>query len=637
MLTAWRLCRFKSVTEPTSLPLAPLTVFTGANSAGKSTIIQSMLLTAQTMQSPVQGRPVVLNGHMSRLGSFTDLVSGGDDDLEISIGFDLSANAPISSRVAVKQPYAYRRADAVEQISVQYSFTSRPGPNDYEGKELLVLQPSLVESSVDVTYAAEGKTLKESFHVRRASETILDRLRTLQLSNATLDEADIESLRYQIIKEPRKGLSNRLVGAAAKTEAVGCSMSHFLPRSLSVRFDEISAEVNAQLAMLIEPNTFRQYGGRYTKTHVSNEAAAFIADLLESTLAQNEELIGRHGLSSVGKRSVDQAITSFRRTYDLAELQRLYTRLPGRDISFIFTVLGAERQAIEKLLRGSRGAALNLQTMFPSEHVRLALDLVQFFFLRSVKYLGPLRDEPKPVYPLAGSSDPGDVGFRGEFTAAVFHVHKNTAIEYISSRAFEDDISDVSAQPTSLGIAVQDWLAYMGVGQGLETHDLGKLGHELKITAAGSDLKHDLTQVGVGVSQVLPILVLALLADPGSTLIFEQPELHLHPKVQSRLADFFVAMTKLGKQCIVETHSEYMINRLRYLAAADAGDQVATSAAVYFVTKSGERSDYKRITLDELGGFDTWPPGFFDESEHATSRLLQQSLRKRRAKRGVTR
>jgi predicted ATPase len=633
MLTSWRLCQFKSVTELTPLEIAPLTVFTGANSAGKSTIIQSMLLTAQTMQSPVYGRPVVLNGHMSRLGSFTDLVSGGDDDSEITIGFDLSAGTAtkFGSRARPPKLYAYRRGSTIEQVSVQYSFTSRPGPNDGEGKDLLLLQPSLVESMAEVTFASEGRLQKESIHVKRAVDPVFDRLRSLQLGDAVLDPGDVEALRYQVIKEPRK--SSRLEDPRLKGDAVGCNLMHFIPRSLALRYDEVAAEVSAQLATIVEPNSYRMLASRHAEKRVPGGAVEFIVELLRGTLAQNEELTGRHGLSSLGKRNVETALEGFQKTGDVGELQRLYRRLPGRDVSFLFTVLGAERATIEKLLRGSRSSKLALQTVYPGDHFQLGADFVHDYFLRSVKYLGPLRDEPKPVYPLAGSSDPADVGFKGEFTAAVLHVHKNTVVEYIPSGAFEESASEVDSKPVSLAAAVQDWLSYMGVGKGFETSDLGKLGHELKVITEGSSLKHDLTQVGVGVSQVLPILVLALLADAGSTLIFEQPELHLHPRVQSRLADFFVSMTKLGKQCIVETHSEYLINRLRYRAAADVGDEVARSTAVYFVTKNGERSDYSRIKLDELGGFDTWPSGFFDESEEATARLLRQSLRKRRAKR----
>ena len=381
MLTRWRLNRFKSVTERTDLRVAPLTVFTGANSAGKSTIIQSMLLTAQTMQSPVYSRPVVLNGHMSRLGSFTDLVSGGDDDLEISIGFDIASGAGAGARLFAKSPFMYRRGDAVEQISVQFSFSSRPGPNDREGKELLVLQPSLIESSIEVSFQQDGRTQKESIHIRRSPESILDKLRRLQLSGNILDEADIDTLRYDVVKESRKGQSSRSQETGVKTDSVGCALVHFLPRNVSVRFDQVSAEVNAQLATIIEPNSsYGNYGARHAEGKIPEEAANYIVELLRNILAQNEESTGRHGLSSMGKRHVDEVLNIFSRSRDLGDIRRLYKRLPGRDISFIFTVLGSERTVIEKLLRGSRGASLALQSTYTHDQVQQGTELVHYYF-----------------------------------------------------------------------------------------------------------------------------------------------------------------------------------------------------------------------------------------------------------------
>lgn len=636
MLTGWRVCQFKSITEKTSLKIEPLTIFTGSNSAGKSTVIQSMLLTAQTMQSSVYSRPVVLNGHMSRLGSFTDLVSGGDDSLEIEIGFDLAARPPGYGAVARSQSMMHRRDLGIEHVSVQYSFTSRPGPNDDEGNDLLLLQPSLVESSVEVSYVdGDERTQKESFHVRRATDSIYDRLRSLQLGSAVLDADDLESMRYQVLKEPKTRILSGLDTSRLKMDAVGCELMHFLPQRVTVRYDQVAAEVSEQIATLVDPSAYRIYGLRRYGSVIPESAVIYIVDLLVNTLNQNEESRGVHGLSSLGRRHLEQALGAFSRTRDLGEINKLYRRLPARDVSFVVAVLGSEVSTIEKLLRAGRSQSLALQTTFPGERFRSALELVRYYFVRGVKYLGPLRDEPKPVYPLAGSSDPSDVGFKGEFTAAVLHIHKSSVISYIPSKEFLDGGTADGAIAAALGVAVQDWLSYVGVGDGFETSDLGKLGHELKILSGGSSLKHDLTQVGVGVSQVLPILVLALLAEPGSTLIFEQPELHLHPRVQSRLADFFVSMTRLGKQCVVETHSEYLINRLRYRAAADASDEVARTSAIYFVTKEGERSIYRRISLDELGGFDAWPPGFFDESEEATARLLRESLRKRRLRRGA--
>ena len=193
---------------------------------------------------------------------------------------------------------------------------------------------------------------------------------------------------------------------------------------------------------------------------------------------------------------------------------------------------------------------------------------VDRFFSTSVRYLGPLRDEPKLLYPLSPTADPSDVGLKGEHTAAVLELHKNRQVNYIPTSAFSEPEIDPQPETRSLKEAVVDWLQYLGVAEGVDSRDRGKLGHELTVRISGANRSHDLTHVGVGVSQVLPILVASLLSDPDTTLIFEQPELHLHPKVQTLLGDFFLSLTQLGKQCILETHSEYLINRIRFRIAA---------------------------------------------------------------------
>src|SRR5688500_15934850 len=90
MFNSCTLEHFKSVYDRSPLQMAPLTIFAGANSSGKSTLIQSLLLTAQTLQSPVQSRPIVLNGHILRLGTFNDVVSDTSESGEIMIGFRLT-------------------------------------------------------------------------------------------------------------------------------------------------------------------------------------------------------------------------------------------------------------------------------------------------------------------------------------------------------------------------------------------------------------------------------------------------------------------------------------------------------------------------------------------------------------------
>jgi predicted ATPase len=255
------------------------------------------------------------------------------------------------------------------------------------------------------------------------------------------------------------------------------------------------------------------------------------------------------------------------------------------------------------------------------------------FFATSLKYLGPLRDAPKPLYPLAPAADPHDVGLRGEHTASILELHKNKKIKYIPSSHFKEPTVNRKTVTRTLEAAVIDWLQYLGVASSVKSRDQGKLGHELKVSLANSETTHDLTHVGVGVSQVLPILVMCLLADNDSTLVFEQPELHLHPKVQTLLGDFFLSMALCNKQCIVETHSEYFIDRLRFrIAAATAENELNSLAKIYFVEKPSLSSSFREVVINEYGAIPDWPDDFFDQSQKQAEEILRAALNKKRKK-----
>src|SRR5262249_48960195 len=145
----------------------------------------------------------------------------------------------------------------------------------------------------------------------------------------------------------------------------------------------------------------------------------------------------------------------------------------------------------------------------------------------------------------------------------------------------------------------------------------------------GLNKYHDLTNVGVGVSQVLPIVLMALLSEPGSLLIFEQPELHLHPRVQTRLADFFISIALSGKQCLLETHSEYLIHRLRRRIAEAPGDELTELSRLYFVERENGLTSCRPVDITRYGAILDWPLDFFDQAQVESERILTAASAKR--------
>ena len=119
--------------------------------------------------------------------------------------------------------------------------------------------------------------------------------------------------------------------------------------------------------------------------------------------------------------------------------------------------------------------------------------------------------------------------------------------------------------------------------------------------------------MGIGVSQVLPVLVVAYFAPPGSTIVLEEPEIHLHPLAQSILAELFVTISKERKvQFIVETHSEHLFRRMQTLIAKQ--QITLNDTAMYFVERDGKIATLRPLELDDFGRVSNWPPGFFGDA-----------------------
>jgi predicted ATPase len=258
----------------------------------------------------------------------------------------------------------------------------------------------------------------------------------------------------------------------------------------------------------------------------------------------------------------------------------------------------------------------------PGRSLDDAVDYTRDFFVRQIKYLGPLREEPKALYPLQHSADPQDVGLHGEHTAAVLHRFRLSEIQYVPPSCFIESSTDTGLKVATLEEAVFEWLRYLDVAASVDTSDEGKFGYGLKVWVEGGRAPHDLTHVGVGVSQVLPIVVMCLLASRDTTIVLEQPELHLNPKVQTRLADFFLSLAMIQKQCLIETHSEYLINRLRLRAAKAAGRSVSELMKLYFVEKAGGFTTYRDVMINEFGSLTSWPKDFIDQNQREIEDIL---------------
>ena len=147
-------------------------------------------------------------------------------------------------------------------------------------------------------------------------------------------------------------------------------------------------------------------------------------------------------------------------------------------------------------------------------------------------------------------------------------------------------------------------------------------GRRLFISDEASHLELAPPDLGVGIAQIIPVVVAAVEQTEALTLI-EQPELHLHPALQANLAEVFIARANLGLgPVILETHSEHLILRiLRRIRETHEGDLpeghpglVPNLVSVIYVGKQDGQIGASQLRIDETGEFrDRWPKGFFEE------------------------
>jgi predicted ATPase len=143
-----------------------------------------------------------------------------------------------------------------------------------------------------------------------------------------------------------------------------------------------------------------------------------------------------------------------------------------------------------------------------------------------------------------------------------------------------------------------------------------------------------LADVGFGYSQVLPILLAGLLTADGGAVIVEQPELHLNPALQVRIAEFFVSVARAGKQVLIETHGEHIVNTIRVLAAEDPTETISKLASVLYFQPTPTGPHVVDMNIREDGSVPEWPSDFFGESLNLSSRLMK--AQRRFIKRGVS-
>ena len=248
--------------------------------------------------------------------------------------------------------------------------------------------------------------------------------------------------------------------------------------------------------------------------------------------------------------------------------------------------------------------------------------------LAGISYLGPLRNHPQRIYQWSGDT-PEDVGQKGEYAVPAILAARNDGRRL--NRAH-------GRQTRSFAEFIAEWLTEMGVIHSFTVRPVaeGRKEFEVLIKAQAWSPEVKITDVGFGVSQVLPALVQAFYCPPHSTVWMEQPEIHLHPQVQSVLADVFISAVQSyqgGKarsvQLIIESHSEHFLTRLQRRIAE--GVIATNDVAIYFCRNTRDGAVLESLDLDLFGEIKNWPADFFgDQMGDLSARTIAAMKRRQR-------
>lgn len=555
-ITAIEIENFKGISERVRVDLKPITLLFGANSAGKSTILQALLYMKDVLDrrnldaitTPVSGRAL-------DLGGFRRFVHAQELDRTIRIGVHLEV-------MGEELPAMVSDYDA--DYFVFHSPESESGTRDAE----------FLQAQLDVLQSVHSASVEIEVCWDENEQSPVAFAYTVGLNGADLIR----------IERARGTLK------IAKLDLLNPGVARLRPETEIQAVRETAREILEVLGGsdddLAEPEPYESLIEKILPTFVGRGSLSGLRNWLPVLHDPIPDFVCRETLHLP---AVDWESMDCWNDFQL-----------GREAMEITNKWAWEGTAfLAKLIIG------------PGKLVR--------DWLENLRYIGPLRARPPRKGIPSGSLSDWSEGL------AAWKVLENEdkspdLIEQVSHWLVGKDRLNSGYELERKHLAQVDADAFRNAVEGdLDRAQLLDLlreapkSTEIKLVETRSGLRLDPSDVGVGISQVLPIVVGAV-APGGSVLAIEQPELHIHPAMQVALGDLFIdGATKRRMSFLIETHSEHLI--LRLMRRIREGSISPTQIGVVFVEPVQGGRRFVELGIDEEGDFiDEWPGGFFEES-----------------------
>ena len=256
-----------------------------------------------------------------------------------------------------------------------------------------------------------------------------------------------------------------------------------------------------------------------------------------------------------------------------------------------------------------------------------AINLISSEFKKlfdQVYYLGPTRVHPQRLYHWE-KTHPKEIDLWG-----------NEAVDALLSARVRQLTTSHNGEGISIEERISKWLQKLDLAHSFWLGPIGNLSdnnYEVRIQKNPNSAKVTLADMGHGVADLFPLLVHCCYVPEGSTLILEQPGVHLHPKAQADLADLFLEVIKeRNLQILVESHSEHLLTRLQLHIAEQK--IAASDTALYFCENENGVSTIKSLDVDELGNITNWPPNFFGNVRGDLVKMTREQMKRQKETEG---
>lgn len=510
MLTKLSVKHYKAFDEA-SVKIRPITILLGANSVGKSSIIQLLLMLQQTGRTGFKSYKSALKlyGGYVNLGDPQNLFRKRDISVPVSFTFEI------------------KHKGLKEFITGEY----------FEAFQRLFAQIPLYFPLKGLSEIRD-KPIKTKNEFARYIDTVVDLL--LKASTKDAYKREIRwfmNQRYdlfipQITKDTKKDLLE--------------IFDFFETLSKKIKSDVFTISYDLKLN---DANTFA-----VSKFEIVHNEICLFRVVHEESLQITSDLLSFDARDSEG-------------------LSKLFIR--GNTIFNTFDVIDNDRNA-DISLRVS--VMIHIINQFQNA-------LKQQFSEDNLNYVSPLRAHPKRYYMLDKAK-------------------LNLTLDTLDGDAITEVLKD-NKQVTK---SVNTWLRNFGVE--VDVQGFKEVIHHLVVKQNNIDL--DITDVGFGISQILPVIIQGFLSSKKSTTIIEQPEIHLHPKMQADLADLFIAIVKNSndKRLIIETHSEYLLKRLRRRISEGVISPDDVSICLFSPQTKEIGAEIENLEIKDKGFFE-WPVEFY--------------------------